>query len=222
MAINARLRKATLGLSGRQRAALVLRAQSEGQEVDPEIHKNIPDEQERRIFNRYMALGYVINRELGAVGRIIAERTDSLENGRYYFNLFSDAAGIAEKQEGFGQPVRAPKDWRKEPEVSLSQLLRGLIKEVRDEVLESLALRWQELRALETVWAELASEFDGEDPVHPDLRAQAADTAARLRALAEALAAKRRLVEPDDALLDQYRSHINASFQQLGLAGIYQ
>jgi len=55
------------------------------------------------------------------------------------------------------------------------------------------------------VWQEVGTEFDGEDPVDPTLRAKAAETRESLQALALRLGRKARLPEPDEAALDRCR-----------------
>lgn len=220
MSIAARLQKVSHGLSARQRAILVLRSQREGKEVDPDIRR-IEDEEQRRAFNRYMALCYVINTELAARCHIIAALTEALDRYRYLFGLLREAAGLVEEAQGMEKPAKASRAWRSRPEVSIPEVLRGVAEEVRHEALNRLGLHWKELRALESVWAELATEFEGEDPLHPDLRTKATDTAATLRSLAAELGGRRRLVEPDEAMLDEVRSLVEGAFKQLGLVGVY-
>jgi len=80
----------------------------------------------------------------------------------------------------------------------------------------------RQVRTLELVWDELAAEFDGVDPVHPDLRAKAGAMAARLRAIATELGGKRRMGEPDETMLDQLRATAKEGFDHLGLVGVYE
>ena len=71
--LNSRLQKVTQALSPLQRAMLVVRAQRDGRECDPELLR-FDDPQQRRAFDRYMGLGFVINRELGNAGLVLHER----------------------------------------------------------------------------------------------------------------------------------------------------
>ena len=94
--------------------------------------------------------------------------------------------------------------------------LRGLAEEMRQEVRREVVLRWQELRALEIVWAEVRGEFDGEDAVHPELRREAQEAAQKLRELGRQLGL-RRLEEPAEALVDQVRDCLDHAFKLLNL-----
>lgn len=215
-----RLQKLTQELSPLQRAVLVLKEMREERDVDPVLLR-IDDEPQRRAFNRYMMLLYVLNRELASVCRVVEDRTEQLETTLGYSETFNEAAQLIEVSEGWA-PAKATRAWRTKPKVTVPEFLRGLALELKDEAIEGVVFRWQELQALETVWAELSQDFQGEDAVLPQLRAQAADTAARLRTVAKHLGVTRRLVDGDDALLDQYRAYVNEGFQQLGLAEPYR
>jgi len=221
MTLPARLQKLTQHLSPLQRVVLILQAQREGREPDP-AWSRFDDDQQRRVFNRYAGLAYVVNREFGSALTVIEERVDGAELARHYFELFSEAASQMEAQEGIETPVKPAKGWRELESLMPSLLFRGLAAEMKQQALDGLVWRWRELRALETVWDELAGEFGGADPLLPELRARAADTAARLRRVADALGARRRLGEADAAILQAYRDHVDACFRELGLVGPYR
>ena len=57
--------------------------------------------------------------------------------------LFGQAAGYAEEYEGLSEPVKAPRDWRKEESLSVPRLLRGLAKDMRDYALPNAIARYQ-------------------------------------------------------------------------------
>ena len=213
MTMQARLQKVTQGLSPLQRAVLVLQAQREGREPDPELGR-ISDAQQSRIFNRYLALACVINRELGAFAHTVSGLSTTLDCCAHQVRLLEQAAAQLEEEHGLKR-ARRPRDWRKTKEVSIPEFLRSLAQELRHDLLDGVELHWKELRALEIVWGELAAEFDGEDPVHPDLRKQAATTAATLRALAIEMGGRRRLGEPDDAVLANVCHLVDESFEML-------
>ena len=77
---------------------------------------------------------------------------------------------------------------------------------------------WTELRAILSVWDEIAAELDGVDPVHPDTRKKAEETLASLCHLAAELGASRRLKEPNEEMLNGVRSLVDKAFDYLGLA----
>ena len=98
----------------------------------------------------------------------------------------------------------------------VSEFLKSLAKELRGDLRDGIALRQRELQALETVWSELAAELDGADPVHADLRRQAAETAVRLTALAKEMGGGHRLDGPDERALREVRAVVDEAFRNLG------
>jgi hypothetical protein len=68
---------------------------------------------------------------------------------------------------------------------------------------------------VEQVWAELAEEFGGEDPVSPELREMADRVKAQLRALAGEFGGRRRLRGPDEATLAHVRRTVDEAFELL-------
>jgi hypothetical protein len=120
------------------------------------------------------------------------------------------------------EPVKGDRHWRtKSRPILIPAFLRGLAAELRSDMAADVRQRWQELRALETVWAELAGDFDGVNPVTPELRAFCDDTKARLKVLASELGVK-RLPEPEAAQLTALREEADRSFRQLGQTGVYE
>ena len=99
--------------------------------------------------------------------------------------------------------------------MEVNEFLRSLAREQRRDLVEVLALRWQELRAVELAWAELATEFGGEDPVGPELREIAVDLSADLRALATELGATNRLTEPEEETTEQLRTAVDDAYARL-------
>jgi len=213
MTVQNRLQKVTRGLSPLQRITLILRTQREGREPDPELSR-ISDPQQNKAFNRYVALIYVINRELGALCHTASGFTQSLEYSANQIRLLDHAAGLLESDLGL-EPVKRPRDWRKH-NMEVPEFLRRLALELREDLLTAVAQRWRELAALETVWTELAEEFGGENPVSPELRSLALDTKQRLLSLAKEFGGKRRLADPDEDTLAEIQRQVDAAFDQLG------
>ncbi len=128
--LSSRLDKLMGGLSPKERAILVLRAQAAGEEPGPEITRNTT-ENDRRVFNRYMALIYVANAELAALCNVIAYHVGCVDFDLYRINLLEEAAGLIEEEQGW-QPQRARRDWRKaKGEITVPAFLRGLAAEIR-------------------------------------------------------------------------------------------
>jgi hypothetical protein len=216
MSITARLQKVTQGLSPLQRALLVLQALREGKEPDPELRR-IDDEQQRRAFNRYMGLLWVIKHQLGAVLSIIQSRVETAENHLHYFELFNQAAALVEEQEGV-KPARGHRKWRQQKgEITVPAFLRSLALEARDDGSAQLRHLWQELQAFEQVVDDLASDFAGEDPLLPDLRERAADIRSRLLSAATRLGAGKLPDTPDPAFVEAYAATVDEAFKHLNL-----
>jgi len=213
MTIQARLQKVTQGLSPLQRIVLTLRAQREGREPDPELCR-ISDPQQNKAFNRYVALLYVINRELGALCYTASGFSRFLDSSADQIRLLEQAAGQLEDEHGVERSKR-PRDWRGSGEISVPEFLRSLAQELRRDLLNAVAQRWSEVGALEQVWGELAEEFGGEDPVSPEARSMAMETKGRLRALAQEFGSKRRLGAPDEASLTEVRRVVDEAFEKL-------
>jgi len=208
-----RLQKITQGLSPLQRITLILQAQREGREPNPDLSR-ISDPQQNKAFNRYVALLYVINQELGALCYTGAAFSELLEFSAREVRLLDGAAGILEKDHGV-ERVKHPRDWRKH-NMEVPEFLRRLALELREDLLGSVVQRWRELTALEAVWAELAEEFGGEDPLSPELRTMADDTKQRLQALAQEFGGKRRLTGPQEDYLARVRGRVDEAFEKLG------
>ena len=130
--------------------------------------------------------------------------------------LLGQAATLLEEQEGLPQPKKVARNWRTTKEMPVSEFLKSLAKELRGDLRDGIALRQRELQALETVWSELAAELGGADPVHADLRSQAAETAVRLTALAKEMGGGHRLDGPDERALQEVRAVVDEAFRNLG------
>jgi hypothetical protein len=213
MTMQARLQKATQGLSPLQRIVLILRAQREGREPDPGLYRD-GDRQQGKAFNRYVALLYVINRELGALCYTASGFSQFLDSSADQIRLLEQAAGQLEQAYGLDRAKR-PRDWRTAGEIQVPEFLRSVGLELRRELLQAVAQRWSEVGAVDQVRAELAEEFAGEEPVTPELRAMAAETKERLLALAKEFGGKRLLGEPTEEALAEARRVVDDAFEKL-------
>jgi transcription antitermination factor NusG len=213
MTMQGRLQKVTQSLSPLRRIALILRAQREGREPDPELYRD-GDPQQRKAFNRYVALLYVINRELGALCHTLSGWSQFLESSAEQVGLLERAAEQLEEAEGIERVAR-PRDWRSAQQMEVPEFLRSLGAELQRDLLKTVAQRWSEVGAVEQVWSELAEEFAGEEPVTPELRKLAAETRDRLQALVKEFGGKRRLGPPTEAALTETRQVVDAAFEQL-------
>jgi hypothetical protein len=200
-----RLAKLSPVLSARERAILVIRAEVAGEDPDPDLRQLMPREQVGE-FNRLIAIYYIANAELGTVVR-------SLTNQAYLLNQWSVTpytlgVAAAEASRQFDEPLstKSLRNWRKRTDINLTCLLQGLEQECRDGLAIAALARWREARALETVWAEMADELDGEEIIHPNRRQELEQVKSDLRLIIEkSQGRKRRLPEPDEATLEHYR-----------------
>jgi hypothetical protein len=211
--VQARLQKITQGLSALQRISLILQAQRDGREPDPELSR-ISDPQQNMAFNRYVALLYVINRELGALCHTLAGWSQFLVQNAVQVRLLNQAATVLEQDYGIAS-VSRPRDWRSAGQMEVPEFLRSLALELRAELVDAVVQRWREVAALELVWAELTEEFGGEDPVTPELRSMADETKQGLLSLAREFNGNKRLQSPDEASLAEVRRQVDDAFDKL-------
>lgn len=200
-------------LSAKQRFLLVVRATRAGTPVGPDPRHTMPPEQVTE-FNRYCHLLWVADAFLGWLVRVNDGDLDVLEGeldlvtwllGADGEQAKTGSAGAFRPRQGDAKPR-----WR---------TVRDFALERRSSLVDKVVQRWQELRAIEMVWDEIARTFDGEDAVSPDRRQSMTSLQARLQRLAAALPkGKRLLTGPDEAQVEQIRAEVRAVYDQLGWA----
>jgi len=215
MTIANRLGKLTPALTGKERAILAIRAQNEGRQPDPELLK-ISDPAQRRQYDRYIGLGYVASAELGMLCYAIKGQAEHAANQAHAFEVIEEASGILAADLAEEVDAKKVRAWRKQKTVTVPEFLAGLALEVRESAVAELVTRWKELQALERVWEALRAEFDGEDPVVPEVRALADAAAATLRELAVRYRIK-RLPEPEQEDIDRTWALVDQAFDLLKL-----
>ena len=133
-------------------------------------------------------------------------------------DLLLEAAAQAAELEGMEMPPLPVRNWRKQETLTVPVLLGGLAEEIRAEAQSHVELRWQEVRALQIVWGEVAAHFDGADPRHPELVDEADNVAANCEALLRrAWLRPKRLPEPTEQQLDDIRARVERAFEYFGL-----
>jgi hypothetical protein len=216
MSISARLQKVTQSLSPLQRAILILQAHQDGREPDPEL-SSVDDPVQRKAFNRYMALLWVANHQLAAAAAVTAFRVEIAEAEQRRFQVLNEAAGLLEEAEGL-PPSKGFRNWReRKTDVTVPEFLRSLALECRDDGVALTVHLWQELRALEQVWLDLASEYGGEDIVLAENREKADGAARRLRDCARAFGVRKLPNEPVPRFVEAWTTLVNDAFKHLGL-----
>ena len=87
---------------------------------------------------------------------------------------------------------------------------------MRADLLDDVALRWQELRTVELFWDEISDEIAGKDPVAPETRMKAKDVSTLLRALSNELGGNRHhLQEPTTDMVAEARNAVDEAFRQV-------
>ena len=219
MSVSTRLQNVTQSLSPQQRALLVLKAMHEGRDFDPSI-REINDPQQRRVFNRYMALLWVANHRLAAIAASIAFRVEVAEKEKYLWQILNEAADLLDEAEG-SPPSKGQRNWRGKGDIQVSVFLRSLALECRDDTAALVTHLWQEVTALERVWRDLSGEFAGEDAVIPEHRQRIDETIQTLRDVAKTLQIRKLPDEPEEAIVSMLTEAVNDSFRHLGFAEPY-
>jgi hypothetical protein len=100
---------------------------------------------------------------------------------------------------------------------SLPIYLDNLAHECRSVYLKEALFRWQELRALEIVWDEIGSEFDGEEIISTENRGQINEAKDLLGAVLADCGRKARPPEPRAEYVEHYRAMVKNVIRMFGL-----
>ena len=190
----ARLRALYGGLSAKERALLVLRAVKEDGDADPAIRWTTPSRQQWQ-YHQLIGLISALNCELASAIFILNEQADKVSlrfSWLQSLQLWSRETTVLGKlllQQGKALPPAVRRDVRKlvkrapsfervpfdldvpisdtpEPGTAYHELPRAVAWGLRDTLLQ----HWRELGAIDVVVDEARGTFDGEDPLHPDVR----------------------------------------------------
>lgn len=215
MSADTRLSKLIPALSAKERALLALRAVKAGQDAT-EFHRSMPSDQ-RHDYIRYAGLAFVAECQLGSLVHVIKNQIDNLDFDLQHIDLLEKAAARLERDGPSAvatEPVRTV--GRRKP-VTVPAFLRGLAQESRNYAFQELSVRWQELRAVELVTGEIAVSFDGEDPLHPEVRGWIETSRQQVASVHERLGDRRRLPDPGDDDLEVTRDLIEQGLVALGV-----
>ena len=217
MRLAARLDRVLPALTVRERVSLTLRAQAAGDEPDPQLSR-LSSLEERKEYDRYVALIIAANVELGTLVQALAIALWEIASRLDDADLLREAAALSAEQEGSVMPDKPVRNWRSINPISTPFFLCGVAEDIQSQLRDQLKLRWQEVRALEILWTEIAAEFGGADPRHPELKAKADELSADARELATRLFARpRKAPEPTDEVLAGMRERVDRAFGYLGL-----
>ena len=218
MSIDSRLARLLPALNARERAVLALRARNAG-ETEPVPRGSIPDHL-RHDFNRYMGLAFVTGCQFSTIVHVLQSQIENLSFNLDRIDLLQRAATMLEEDDPESVAARPVRPWRRRvrqsDSVTVPEFLRSLAAEIREDAFNELSFRWQELRAVELVTAEIAETFDGEDPLQPKVRQWLEETKERAKEHLARLGRK-RLLEPGEAHLEHTHKLVNNGFAALGL-----
>ena len=179
-------------LTAKERALLVLKHYKEGTEAPPAIRSSLSAYQ-RQEYNRLIGLMNAVNVELAFALRVVQSNVRQLD--LKYLGLMSLMLACDEIYE-FGQTMlgqaqdakfkrqirkqlaQAPGQIRVPVDLTLpherlpgEHWMDSSVRALVVGITRGLELHWCELRSMEIAVAEVAEEFDGEDPLHADTRA---------------------------------------------------
>lgn len=209
--LSSRLGKITSGLTGRERAVLVLRALAAGEEPDTSL-RTIDDPSQRREFDRCMGYINAANSSLQGTIHHLLYHAQWLEQFDF-LELIQGAAEQSAEATGETPDPRKVKRWRKEKSINAPEFFLGIAEETREKQLSLVLDIWRQLQAVERVRGELAEEFDGVDLLIPEVREQTDDLRKRVLELAASLKGPKSMPEPEDELVEQARAQVESVFK---------
>jgi hypothetical protein len=159
----------------------------------------------------------VVNVELEAMLHALLFHAQRLEADTT-FELLREAGALVEQDTGEHPDTRTVKNWRRAKAVNVTEFILGVAEDVRASLRADVLQRGRELEAVETVYQELAAEFEGEALLLPEVRQVAEQTRQLLQAQLQRLGAPRRLPPPDETLLQPVRGRVERAFDLLGVA----
>jgi len=219
LSIDARLNKLMPVLSAKERAILILRALREKTPEDPAWRRTMPFDQSRE-FNRLIVLMNACNIHLPLYITMVEQHTEQLYLRFMWLDTLIDS-GLqiwrlarlipaakrrqAEQAVAKSYPI-AELPWN--PEEHEHSWL-NVTERVESRIRLELVSLWEELRAIDIVVAEVAEEFDGEDPLRPIMRGIVETTRKKLTDLHEVLSSPDsiELKEPGEEALDLVRTY---------------
>ena len=220
-------------LSAKERAILILRAWKAGDDPEPQIRSTIPNNQVFA-YDRLIALMRRASGDLTNVILVVVQLVEQLSLRWCWLASLHVAALNAEdvasvalaavrgkerialrralrpRMARFAMSLCGDPRWGQADEVqrmSGDVIAAGLIAAMR----EIWPQRWQELRAVEIVLDEVAQEFDGEDPLDPEVRILLDTCRADLLDLKERIepyTGKVKVDDPEEELLNRLRESV--------------
>ena len=217
MSLATRLSRLTPALFGKERALLVTRAHLDRREPDASLFVMPADQ--RVEYDYFIALVYTSNTTLGVMVRSLAWIADSLERDQAQYARLAEAAGFVEVALEETPDPEVVRKWKGHSSVTLPDFLRRLERELRGEGLQRLLLIWQELGALELMWAEISQECDGEDLRCPELIVEFTEARERLQKLLMTVSPRhaRKPPEPSAEILADFRKAVDEAMRFMSL-----
>jgi len=181
-------------LSAKERALLVLHAVKEDRDADPAIRWTMPGNQ-RLLYHQLIGTINALNCELASVIFILHEQAEKVALKLTWLQTLhlwsgeTSVLGALLLKHGKTLPADVRRDVKKllkraptfdevpfdleRPFSDIPVLGEGygdeLARAIAFGLRDSLLQHWREIRAIEVVVEEAREEFDGEDPLHPDV-----------------------------------------------------
>lgn len=186
------------GLTVKERAILRLRAYKEDRAEDPELYRSTPQFQVGQV-DREMAFVDALHDHVAWFASLLASHADGLR----LRHALAGALGLWEAHAGRIVESLARPELPEEAKAALWSLceeaplvrMEGKASELCeafvDGVAEGLARVWSELLAVDEVVAWGAERFEGEEPLHPEVRYDIEAVRAQLVALAREVEVRR-------------------------------
>lgn len=227
--------------SAKERALFVVHAVKEDGDVDPQIRWTMPSKQQPQ-YHHLVGTINALNCELASVILILHEQADKVALRMAWLQtlqLWSGEVGVLGKLL-LGYSKTLPADVRRDVKTLLKrapsfdevpfdlerpfaevpvtgpgygdEMARAVAFGLRDTLLQ----HWREVRAIEVVVEEAAAEFNGEDPLHPDVRRQLDEAKATLldvHAGFEPYVGGLPLVEPSEDDVELVRKLVNKAIE---------
>lgn len=222
MSVDSRLSAIMPALTAKERAILVLRSLKDRTPEDPKLRRAMPSEQAAE-FNRLIVLMNACNIYLPLYITMVEGHSQELHLrfswlmtlARFGMHTWNLAALLPASKRGQAEKIVADSypavelPWQPD-DVDHSWL--NVAERAMEAVRGDLAGLWQELKSIDLVLDEVASEFDGEDPMRPVMRGVLEKARYRLTELHAILTVVGpfELPEPDEESLSLARKYFES------------
>ena len=215
--LRARLGKLAPALTARQRFLAIFNAHRAGTAVDPELRASMPPEQAGEFF-AYTRLLFASDVLLGNAAVTVHGHVGELDQLVARIAILERNTADLERQHP--ELTRKPGERRRKGgRVTIPEGLRELAAQLRSTLVDEIGFRWHELRCIELLWADMATQLDGVDPAHPTVRTKVEEAREGLRRMAGTVPqGEALLTEPPEEKVESLRTYVREAYDLLGWA----